>query len=487
MAGERPAPPPPTPLRPEEPAPRPALANTDAEQALLGAIFINNRAWERVADFLKPEHFAIGVHGRIYEAIGKLIDSGSTANPVTLKPMFDRDEALASIGGAAYLARLAYAAVTVANTEDYARAIHDLYLRRELAAIGEDVVNDAHKIEHDDPAAAQIERVEARLFELATIGQIGAGLRPLAESLAHAITKAETAYKSGTRTVGVPTGLLDLDRLLGGLHKSDLIVLAGRTAMGKSALAINIAKNAASHPADPAHVGFFSPEMSAEQLATRILAEASGISSDSIRRGELKPDDFNDFLAIGRQLADLPLWIDETPALTVAALRSRARRLKRRKGLDLIVIDYIQLLQSTRDERRRQSENRMQEISEITRGLKALAKQLDVPVLAISQLSRAVEQREDKRPLLSDLRESGSIEQDADSVMFIFREEYYLREPDPADQVRWSAWYDKISTARNKAELIVAKNRHGPVGTIYLRFDHAMTRFDNLAQKEEDS
>jgi replicative DNA helicase len=472
-------PPAPTPLREEPALSRPPLVSAEAEQGLLGALLISNAAYERVAEFLRPEHFGLGVHGRIYAAIGKLIDDGSVADPVKLAPLFDRDEALSTSGRSRYLATLVTSAVTVINAVDYGRTIHDLYLRRELAAIGQDVIDEAHRIDLDDTGPAQIARTEAKLFALATAGQVSAGFRSFREVLARAIAEAEAAYKTGAPVVGVPTGLADLDRLLGGLHKSDLIVIGGRPGMGKSALGVNIAYRAA---ATGCPAGVFSLEMSGEQLAARILGEVSGIGADRIRRSELGADDFADFLAIGRQLGELALWIDDTPAADVAALRARARRLKRRHGLDLIVIDYIQLLHSAGDTRGRRPENRVQEISDITRGLKAMAKELELPVLAISQLSRAVEQREDKRPLLADLRESGSIEQDADVVMFLFREEYYLREPDPADTREWNEWRDRIAMVGNKGELNVAKNRHGPLGTIHLRWDHRTTRFDNLAQ-----
>src|SRR5215469_5646964 len=414
--------------------------NTDAEQALLGAVLINNAAYFRVSEFLQAEHFGNAVHGRIFAAIGKLIERGQMANPVTLKNLCDQDGALSEIGGSQYLARLVTSAVTIINSEDYGRAIYDLYLRRELVTLGEDIVNDAYRQDLDDPAREQIERAERRLFDLATAGQTEGGFHAFDDALTNAINSAEAAFKKNGKTVGVATGFIDLDQKLGGLHASDLVILAGRTAMGKTALATNIAFNATKTyravrtsdgrtiVEDGAVVGFFSLEMSAEQLATRILAEESGVSSDRIRRGDVSHEDFDKFVQASQRLAAVRLFIDDTPALTVAALRTRARRLMRQQGLGLIIVDYLQLLRPSNQ--LRVIENRVQEVSDITRGLKALAKELNVPVLALSQLSRAVEQREDKRPMLADLRESGSIEQDADVVMFIFREEYYKsREP----------------------------------------------------------
>jgi replicative DNA helicase len=472
-------------------------ANTEAEQALLGAILVNNAAHGRVGEFLLPEHFANGVHGRIYAAIGKLLERGQIANPVTLKNLFDQDGALAEIGGAQYLAQLAASAVTIINAEHYGRQIHDLHLRRELITIGQDVVTDAFAHDLDDPATEQIERTETKLFELATRGQAERGFQSFPAALASAITMAQAAFKRDGKTVGVATGFVDIDKKLGGLHPSDLIIAAGRPGMGKTSFATNIAFNAAKAyretrgadgralAEDGAVVGFFSLEMSAEQLATRILAEESGTSSDRIRRGEVRHEDFDRFVAASQRLSQVPLYIDDTPALSVAALRTRARRLKRQKGLGLIVVDYLQLLRPSSQVRAQ--DNRVQEVSDVTRGLKALAKELEVPVLACSQLSRAVEQREDKRPMLADLRESGSIEQDADVVMFIFREEYYksrapLRnsgEDDTKYNDRYARWQSELEQVSGLAEIIVAKQRHGPIGTVKLHFEAETTKFDN--------
>lgn len=461
--------------------------NPQAEQAVLGMLMIDNNSYYRVSEYLQPIHFGNAVHGRIFAAIGKLVERGQVANPVSLKTVFDQDEALRDIGGSRYLGCLASEAGPLVNTEDYARAVHDLYLRRQLIAVGEDVVNDAYKQDLDDPAKEQIERFESKLFELGTTGQISEGLRPFKVALTTAIEDAAAAYKRDGKTTGVATGFVDLDDKLGGLHASDLVVVAGRPGMGKTSLGTNIAFNAAlsyrpgpargSRAEDGASVAFFSLEMSAEQLAARILGEQSGVPSDQIRRGKVTSADFDRFVQTSRQLAALPLFIDDTPALTIASVRRRARRLLRTTSLGLIVVDYLQLMGSAPGQR---VENRVQEVSAITKGLKGIAKELKVPVVAVSQLSRAVELREDKRPLLSDLRESGTIEQDADVVLFVFREEYYLREPDPADLDKWSAWRDKMEVARNKAELIIAKNRQGPTGTVYLRFNAATTRFENL-------
>jgi replicative DNA helicase len=493
-----------TPLREIDAAPlRTPPYNTEAEQALLGAILINNHAYSRVSEFLMPEHFGNAVHGRIFAAIAKLVERGQIANPITLKNLFDQDGALAEIGGAQYLARLAASAVTIINTEDYGRTIHDLHLRRQLITVGEDVVNDAFREDLDDPAREQIERAEQKLFELATIGQTEGGFQPFSVALTEAILNAEAAFKRSGKTVGVATDFTDLDKKLGGLQRADLVILAGRPSMGKTTLATNIAFNAAKAalasgrsqqpngewvPEEGAVVGFFSLEMSAEQLATRVLAEESGTSSDRIRRGDVRHDDFDKFVQASQRLAAVPLFIDDTPALSVAAIRTRARRLKRQQGLGLLVIDHIQLLRPSAQARA--AENRVQELSEITRSLKALAKELDVPVLALSQLSRAVEQREDKRPLLADLRESGSIEQDADVVMFIFREEYYLSRSEPTRRAdegddrfndRYARWHDRLEQVHSLSEVIIAKHRHGPIGKVLLRFDPETTKFENFA------
>jgi replicative DNA helicase len=491
-----------TPLREGDAGYRSPPANVEAEQALLGAILVNNAAFHRVAEFLQPEHFAEAVHGRIFEAIAKLIERGQIANPVTLKTLFDQDGALAEIGGAAYLVRLAAAVVTIINTEDYGRTIHDLHLRRQLIAIGEDVVNDAFSYDLDREAPQQIEEAERKLFELATVGSTEGGFREFGAALKDAIGQAESAYKRAGRTTGVSTGYIDLDKLLGGLHPSDLVVIAGRPSMGKTAIATNIGFNAARafqarrtadgriEAEDGARIGFFSLEMSSEQLATRILSEESRVPSNDIRKGEVSKDDLYRFIEASQRLSSVPFHIDDTPGLSIAGLRTRARRLKRTHGLDLVIVDYLQLIRGSGSGRQ---DNRVQEISEITRGLKTLAKELEVPVVALSQLSRAVEAREDKRPMLSDLRESGSIEQDADVVMFVFREEYYLsrsepiRRPEETEEKyndRYERWRNRLEEKSGTAELIVAKQRHGPIGSVTLRFDHATTRFENFVSDQ---
>ncbi len=466
--------------------------NLEAEQALLGAMLVNNRTHEKVGDFLFAEHFANPVHGRIYEAAVKLIERGQMANPVTLKAYFEQDEALAAVGGAGYLAELAAGVVTVVNVEDYGRAIHDLFLRRQLIDVGESMVNEAYRHDLESAATDQIEDAERRLFDLSRTGDIRGGFARFDRCLQTAIIAAEVAFKRDSHITGVTSGLLDLDRKLGGLHKSDLIILAGRPSMGKTALATNIGFNAAraiveTQGKDGAVVGFFSLEMSSEQLATRILADATEVPSDKIRRGEIRDSDFPRFVEASRMLNQVPFFIDDTPALTVGTLRTRARRLNRSDKLGLIVVDYLQLLRGPGGGGR--VENRVQELSEITRSLKAVAKELDVPILALSQLSRAVEAREDKRPQLADLRESGSIEQDADVVMFVFREQYYLerseptRRPDESDEKfndRFERWRQRCEEMHNVAEIIVAKQRHGPIGSIKLHFDGQFTRFSDL-------
>jgi len=476
-----------------EPSYRHPPANTEAEQALLGAILVNNRAHEQVADFLKSEHFADPLHGKIYEAAGKQIERGQEANPTTLQFYFERDEEFSELGGASYLARLAANAITVINARDYGQTIHDLFLRRQLINLGEDTVNDAYDADLEKTAANQIESAEQRLYDLATAGDYRGGFQDFQAALKIAIDAADAAYKRDGHLTGVSTGLIDMDKLLGGLHKSDLIILAGRPSMGKTALATNIAFHIAesyreapddlgqNQVVDGGVVAFFSLEMSAEQLATRILAEKSGIGSEAIRRGTMSSEQWEDLVDATQRLQDAKIFIDDTPALTVSALRTRARRLKRQHGLGLIVVDYLQLVSGSNSKQ----DNRVQEISEITRGLKTLAKELDVPVVALSQLSRQVEQRDDKRPQLSDLRESGSIEQDADVVMFIYREEYYKARQEPTEGTpEHENWQMEMEQVHGKAEVIVAKQRHGPIGRALLHFNALLTKFGNLAKPE---
>ena len=468
--------------------------NYEAEQALLGAILANNASLEKVGDFLRPEHFAEPVHGRIFEACAKLIDRGQIADPVQLKNLFEQDGSLTEVGGAQYIAKLQSSAISIINAGDYGRTVHDLYLRRRLIEVGEDTVNDAFDQDLDRPAVDQIEAAEQKLYSLAETGFVEGGFQTFSAALTQAIEMAEAARKRDGNVAGVPTGFTDLDRLLGGLQNSDLVVVAGRPSMGKTALATNIAFNAArrrqASEDDGAVIGFFSLEMSAEQLATRILSEVSEVPSEKIRRGELGDDDFDRVVQASVELGSIPLFIDDTPAISVSRLRTRARRLKRQHGLCLVVVDYLQLMQPAPGSR---NDGRVQEVSEITRGLKAIAKELDVPVLAVSQLSRAVEQREDKRPLLSDLRESGSIEQDSDVVMFIYREQYYLergqptQRPEESDEKfhqRHDKWKERCEKSYGIAEVIVAKQRHGPIGTRRLNFHGATTRFSDFVDSE---
>ncbi|MDA0305706.1 MAG: replicative DNA helicase [Proteobacteria bacterium] len=465
--------------------------NIEAEKSFLGAMFINNRAYETVSEFLRPEHFAYPQHGRIYEACAKLIERGQIADPVTLKRYFEADEDLAEIGGPAYLADLAASAVTVINAGEYGRIIYDLFLKRELISLGEDVVNAAYGGDVEKTATDQIETAEQSLYDLATAGEYEGGFQAFKDSVIAAINIATIAHNREGGLAGVSTGFIDIDKLLGGLHSSDLLILAGRPGMGKTALATNIAYNAAyqysrTEGREGAVVGFFSLEMSAEQLASRILSEQSSISSDRMRKGELANEEFNRLTAASTTLHQIPVFIDDTPALTVSALRTRARRLKRQHNLGLIVVDYLQLISGGASSR---NDGRVQEVSEITRGLKTLAKELNVPVLALSQLSRAVESREPPRPQLSDLRESGSIEQDADVVMFIYREQYYLERKEPDQGIKETAehyqgglqkWEERMEKVRGLAELDVAKQRHGPTGRVDLRFHGAFTRFSDL-------
>jgi replicative DNA helicase len=473
---------------PAEPTYRAPPHNIEAEQALLGAILVNNEAFYRVSDFLEPKHFLEGIHQRIFELSASLIRAGKLATPVTLKTFLPSDLDIAGLTVNQYLARLAAEATTIINAEDYGRAIYDLSIRRDLITIGEDMVNLAYEAPVDATPQTHIEDAERKLFELAETGRFDTGFLRFTQALTTAVDMAARAYQREERLSGLATGLRDLDKYMGGLQKSDLIVIAGRPGMGKTALATNIAYNVAHsfqpetkadgtvEAVDGGRVGFFSLEMSAEQLATRIISEQTEIASSTIRRGQITDADFEKIVAFSRTMQDLHLYIDETGGISIAQLAARARRLKRQRGLDLLVIDYIQLLQGST---RRSSENRVQEITEITTRLKALAKELNVPIVALSQLSRQVESREDKRPQLADLRESGSIEQDADVVLFVYRDAYYLKNAEPRDynspeHGEWQAKYEKV---RYQAEVIIGKQRHGPTGTVPLHFNGQFTRF----------
>ena len=481
----------------EEPAApyRAAPHNIEAEQALLGAVLVNNEAFYRISDFLNPEHFFEPIHQSIYQLSRELIRAGKIATPVTLKTFLDANIDIGGLNVSQYLARLAAEATTIINAEDYGRTIYDLAVRRALIQVGEDLVNDAYDSPVDSSPRVQIEDAERKLYELAETGRYDGGFQRFAQALTTAVDMAARAYQRDGKLSGLATHLDDLDRMMGGLQPSDLIILAGRPGMGKTSLATNIGYNVAkawhgevrpdghTMTVNGGIVGFFSLEMSAEQLATRIIAEQTGISSNQIRRGGISEADFETIKDHSIELQSLPFYVDETGGLSVAQLAARARRLKRQRGLDLLIIDYLQLLQGST---KRSSENRVQEITEITTKLKALAKELNVPILALSQLSRQVESRDDKRPQLSDLRESGSIEQDADVVMFVYREEYYhqMRKPLESNREKFAEWMAEADKVHGKAEVIIGKQRHGPTGTVELQFDAAVTRFSSLARDD---
>ncbi|WP_425280803.1 replicative DNA helicase [Lutibaculum baratangense] len=465
-------------------------ANIEAEQALLGAILVNNEAFYRVSDFLLPEHFFETIHARIFDIAGRLVRANKTATPITLKTFVEKEEPIGEITLPQYLARLAADATTVINAEDYGRTIYDLAMRRQLISIGEEMVNLAYDAPVDTTPGDQIELAEQRLFKVAETGKYGAGFLRFSDALKDAIDMASKAYQRDGHLSGISTGLADLDDLMGGLQPSDLIILAGRPAMGKTSLATNIAFHVAEHyqaqtlqdgrteTINGGIVGFFSLEMSAEQLATRIISEQAEVSSETIRRGKTTEAEFQRLVEVAGRLQQVPLFIDATGGLSIAQLAARARRLKRQKGLDFLVIDYLQLLQGSG----KRSDNRVQEITEITTGLKALAKELSTPILALSQLSRQVESREDKRPQLADLRESGSIEQDADVVLFVYREEYYLKNKKPREGTpEFETWREEMERVAGLAEVIISKQRHGPTGTVNLAFQGEFTRFENLA------
>src|SRR6202008_1757664 len=482
----------------ERPAPAPTQTlpqNVEAEAALLGALMIDNRLAEDIQLKLRPEHFYEPLHGRIYEQILRLLDKNMIASPVTLRPLFEADEEMKEVGGPAYLAQLTGSGAAIIGARGFARQIYDLPLLGALVGVGREMVEQALDTSDEVDPKGQIENAEAALYRVAEEGSGEGSVKSFAVATRMAVQMAEKALNTGGGLSGLTTGLDTVNAKTGGLHNSDLIILAGRPGMGKTALGTNIAFNTARRylqdmedgiapeKSAGAGVAFFSLEMSADQLATRILAEQSGISSEALRMGKISQQDFRNLARAAAELETLPLYIDDTPGLTIAALRTRARRLKRQKGIGFVVVDYLQLLQGAG---KSSSDNRVQEISEISRGLKTLAKELGVPVLALSQLSRAVEQREDKRPQLSDLRESGSIEQDADVVMFVYREEYYLtrtepaRRPEESDQKfneRHDDWKQRCERSYGKAEVIVAKQRHGPTGIVRLSFEGEFTKF----------
>jgi replicative DNA helicase len=465
--------------------------NLEAEQALLGAILFDNAAYERLSDQLSAEHFYEPFHARLFAAIEDHIRKGQLAEPIVLLDRFKRDPAFEELGGIRYLADLVDRAPPAANAAEYGRVIHDLALRRELIRIGGDIAATAS---HGDPAQTardQIESAEQKLYALAEGGASAGGFMPFAEALRGAVEMAAEAYDRDGGLAGVSTGLVDLDQKLGGLHPSDLIILAARPSMGKSSLATNIAFHVARNYAwepqpdggrktvNGGVVAFFSLEMSSEQLAMRLLAEVSGVSSDRLRKGEIDASEFARVRDAAMEIQSAPLYMDDTGGLSLAKMVARSRRLKRQTGLDLIVVDYLQLLTTGNSG----ADNRVQEVSQITQGLKALAKELSVPIVALAQLSRQVENREDKRPQLSDLRESGSIEQDADVVMFIFREAYYKSRAEPREgTAEHLAWQEDMDRIRNVAEVIIGKQRHGPIGTVKLHFNEDLTKFSNLGR-----
>lgn len=467
---------------------RDALSNIEAEQMVLGTILLNNESFHRVEDILRAEDFAEALHGRIFDTAAKLIERGHIASPISLAPYFERDPAIIEIGGTDYLARIAAWATPTSIVTDYARLIHSLAVRRGLIDIGQTLIEDSIHADIDDQPENMITEAEKELYILAETGRRQGGFVQFRDALEQARQMAENAYKRDGHLSGISTGLRDLDTQLGGLQPSDLLIVAGRPGMGKTSLATNIAFNVASSYKDPKaeepelnKVAFYSLEMSAEQLATRIISEQAEIPSSDIRRGKIDENQYRRLVGTIDELQEVPLMIDDTGGLNVAALAARARRQARKSGgLDLIVVDYIQLLSGS-DKRR--NESRVQEVTEITTSLKALAKELNVPIVALSQLSRAVEQRPDKRPMLSDLRESGSIEQDADVVMFVYRKEYYLdQDGPPEDPTKLANWEADKEAARGKGEVIVAKQRHGPTGDVALQFTAEYTRFGNLAQ-----
>ena len=469
--------------------------NIEAEQQLLGAILTNNDVYDRIAALVKPEHFFDPVHQRIFERAAARIQKNALASPVTLKPFFDDDAGLRELGGPAYLVRLAGAAISAYAARDYAQMIYDLAVRRELIALGRDISAKAAKVEIHSEPREQIIEAEQRLYKLGEQGVAERGFQSFLKAVTDAVNMANAAYQRDGGLAGISTGLIDLDKKLGGLHPSDLLILAGRPSMGKTSLATNIAFNIAkAYKRGITHegiegaveggvVGFFSLEMSAEQLAARILSEASEVPSEQIRRGDMTEAEFRRFVEAAKALESCPLYIDDTPALPISQVAARARRLKRTHGLDLLIIDYLQLLKGT------SKENRVQEVSEITQALKAIAKELNIPVVALSQLSRQVESREDKRPQLSDLRESGSIEQDADVVMFVYRDEYYKEREKPGDHEldKMAQWQSVMEQVHGKAEVIIGKQRHGPIGSVELSFEGRFTRFGNLARQWQGS
>lgn len=477
--------------------------NDVAEQMLLGTLLCNNEYYNKISDFLKPEHFYIPIHQKIYESIQKFIEKGMLASTVSLKNFFDQDTSLHDMKGSDYLNAIAAFGTSIINVIDYSKLLLSLYIKRQLIEFGEDVVNTAFIEDLDNNGQEQLEEIENKLFKLSENNQNNKGeFVHLRNNLLASIEKIQSAYKHKDTVTGISSGFTDLDNLLGGFQNSDLLILAGRPSMGKTAVVVNMAYNAAKflekkfeserkqHEKNLSNekliapsIGIFSLEMSGEQLATRLISMISGISSSRLRSGHMNQEDFSKVVYANKDMQNMPIFIDDTPALSISALRTRARRLKRKNNLSLLVIDYLQLLKGSS----KYSEgNRVLEISEITQGLKTIAKELNIPIIALSQLSRAVELREDKRPLLSDLRESGSIEQDADIVMFIFREDYYLMRKRPKEgTVEHEKWQNEMDNVMNVTELIIAKQRNGPIGAVKVHFDSKTTRFTDFIEKEK--
>jgi|TARA_B110000438_G_scaffold301240_1_gene355624 replicative DNA helicase len=458
-------------------------SNVDAEQALIGSVLVNNDIIDEISNFIKPGEFFDPIHKKIFEVIEHLNNKGMIANPITLKNYFENENALSDVGGVDYLIKLTRFSASVRQSIDYAKIVHEAYVKRELVGISENILEESMDDDLEKSGENIIEDAEQSLFQLAERGNFSQSYMKFNKALDQTIEMATLAMKNDQGIVGVPTGLTELDEKLGGLHKSDLVIIAGRPSMGKTALATNIAYYAAKKIYDNKEkkaVAFFSLEMSSEQLSTRILSEQARIQSNDIRRGKATEEQLNRYIETSRNIYDLPLYIDETPAITIASLSNRARRMKRLFGLSLIVVDYIQLIRTSS----KRYDGRVQEISEITQGLKALAKELSVPVLALSQLSRAVEQRDDKLPQLSDLRESGSIEQDADVVMFVYREQYYLEKKQPKlGSIEHAEWQSKMNDILGLADIIIGKQRHGPTGNVQVEFEGMYTKFKDLTKK----
>ena len=470
--------------------------SVEAEQQLLGAVLTNNDVYDRIASIIGPQHFYDPVHARIFEIAAARIAKNALASPVTLKAFMEDDSGLKELGGPAYLARLAANAISAFAVRDYAQMVYDLAIRRELIGLGREISEKAARVEVSSEPREQIVEAEQMLYKLSEQGRAESGFQSFLSAVTEAVNVANAAYQREGGLAGISTGLIDMDKKLGGLHPSDLLILAGRPSMGKTSLATNIAFNVAKAykrgmrpdgtegTIEGGVVGFYSLEMSADQLAARILSEASEVPSEQIRRGDMTEAEFRRFVDAAKALEACPLYIDDTPALPISQLAARARRLKRTHGLDVLIIDYLQLVRPATAK-----DSRVNEVSEITQGMKAIAKELDIPVIALSQLSRQVESREDKRPQLSDLRESGSIEQDADVVMFVFREEYYKEREKPGDHDldKMAAWQDEMERLHGKAEVVIGKQRHGPIGTVELSFEGRFTRFGNLIKPWQQS